>query len=311
MVEAFALHPVASAILAPVVLIAGAYVAAVGSALVEALAAREPPLAVLVRPLQNAALLLRQEANVTERPDALLWTLAPATYAALAAAALTVVPLAEHVAIADVRTGIVLFGAAEALAMVAVFLHGWAPNAYLSLIGGYRFVALALSYELLSMFVLIAAALPAESLRVSAIVEAQAGLWNVVRQPLGLPLWLVVMLGVTFLGPANVADGADLASGTSSEVSGRQLLAWEVARGGMLGVFSLMAAAVFLGGWHGPLLPGWAWIALKAAAVMLLALGLRHHVGRVPAERAVRLLWTVGLPLAFLGLLQAGLVALR
>lgn len=40
----------------------------------------------------------------------------------------------------------------------------------LSLIGAYRFVALGLSYELLSMFVLIATALPARSLQVSAMV---------------------------------------------------------------------------------------------------------------------------------------------
>jgi NADH-quinone oxidoreductase subunit H len=299
-----------AAALAPAVLIVGAYTAAVASRAVEALAARRSPAGALLQPLRSAALLLRREPNTTERPDAVLWAVAPAAYAALAAAALAVVPLAEGVAIADVRTGIVLFGAAEALVMVAVFLHGWAPNSHLALLGGYRFVALALSYELLSMFVLIAAALPAESLRVSAIVESQAGLWNVVRQPLGLPLWLIVTLGVTFLGPVNVADGADLASGTSVESSGRQRLAWEAARGGMLTVFSLMGAAVFLGGWHGPLLPGWAWIVVKGLVVMLLVLWLRHHVGRVPTERAVGLLWKVGLPLAFLGLLQAGIVAL-
>ena len=165
MTEVTFLSPLASAM-------AGAYVAAV---LEHATAARVGGRAVLrapLEPIRSAAVMLRQETVTTERPDFLLWSLAPAAYAAAAAGALAVVPLAPRVAIADVRTGIVLFGAAEALAIVAIFLHGWSANSLPALIGGFRFVAVGLSYELLSMFVLIAAALPAESLQVSAIVEA-------------------------------------------------------------------------------------------------------------------------------------------
>ncbi|MFB6375590.1 MAG: complex I subunit 1 family protein, partial [Bradymonadaceae bacterium] len=211
---------------------------------------------------------------------------------------------------ADVRAGIVIFGAAEALAIVAIFMHGWSPNSHLPLIGAYRFVALGLSYELLSMFVLIAAALPAESLQVSAVVEAQSELWNVVRQPLGLPLWLVVTLGVTFWGPLDLADANDLAGGTSLEASGRQQLVWQTARRGMLFVFCAMGAAVFLGGWYGPWLPGWAWMLVKTLVLVLAVTWIGHRVGRIPAERAVSYLWTVGLPLSFVGLAIAGLEAL-
>lgn len=143
-------------------------------------------------PWRRGSLLLLQQGVSTERPDSPAWVLAPALYAGFAAAAATVIPLSESWVVADVRAGIVLWGSAEALAMVAVYLHGWSPNAPFPLLGGYRFVAQALSYELLSMFVLIAVALPAGSLQLSEIVRSQAGLWNVVRHPPGLPLWLVV-----------------------------------------------------------------------------------------------------------------------
>ena len=73
---------------------------------------------------------------------------------------------------------------------------------------------------LVSMFVLIAAALPAQSLALSAIVASQRELWNVVRQPLGLPLFLLVGLSLTLRGPFDYADSADLAGGTSAETSG-------------------------------------------------------------------------------------------
>ena len=310
MPEVNTLHPLLSIIIALLILLLGSYFVAV---LNQALAARQGEFAlatVLLEPIREGSLLLTQRLSCTERPDLLLWALAPATYAAVAACALTVVPLADSTAIADVRTGIVLFGAAEALAIVALFMHGWAPNSHLALIGGYRFVALGLSYELLSMFVLIAAALPAESLQISKIVVSQEGLWNVVRQPLSLPLWIVVSLGVTFTGPLNLADGTDLASGTSLEISGRHLLLWKIGRGGMLTVFSAMGASVLLGGWIGPLLPGWVWILIKTLALMLIFTWVGRNVPRIPAERAVLYLWTIGLPLSFLHLLWAGIEAL-
>src|SRR3546814_9446432 len=80
-------------------------------------------------------------------------------------------------------------------------LHGWSANAPLPQIGAYRYVAIGLPAMLISMFVLIAAALPAESLAVSAIVESQASVWNVVRQPPGLLLFLMLGLSLTLRGP--------------------------------------------------------------------------------------------------------------
>jgi NADH-quinone oxidoreductase subunit H len=308
--EVSALHPALAPAVALALLAAGTALTFALDALLGAAVAGRPLAAAARAPWTKAAFAWRRAVATTERPDGLLWIVAPAAYAALAGAALCVVPLGEGLFLADVRTGIVFFGAAEALAIVAIFLHGWAPNSYLPLMGAYRFVGLGLSYELLSMFVLIATALPAESLQVSAIVRSQAGLWNVVRQPLGLPLWLVVASGVTFWGPLNVADGRDLAGGTSAEVSGRARLLWQAARGAMLAVFGAMGAAAFLGGWHGPLLPGWAWMILKTALVIALVVLLGHGLGRIRAERLVPLVWTVLLPLSFVGLLGAGLWSL-
>lgn len=304
--------PVAAFVVSAAVLVVGAYaVAALRTSLRDA--ASGLPVragAALVGPLREARWLVGQQVTRTERPDVATWVLAPAAYLGLGAAALAVVPLSPSFVVADVRTGIVVFGTAEALAIVAIFLHGWSPNSLFPLVAGYRFVALALSYELLSMFVLIAAAIPAESLSLVAIVDSQAGLWNVVRQPLGLPLWLVVSLGVTFTGPLDVVDGADLAGGGAAEDSGLQRLAWSVARSAMLVVFAVAGAVVFLGGWHGPLLPGVVWLSLKTLALLVLLLRMGESVARVSVERFVPLSWSVLLPLAFAHLLIAGLASL-
>ncbi|MGD9996515.1 MAG: complex I subunit 1 family protein [Ilumatobacteraceae bacterium] len=312
MTEAAQLHPAVSIALIAGVLVGGAYVVRAAAVATAALASGTglAPRQALTAPVAELYHLVRQQRVRTEHPDDVTWWLAPAGLMAMAAAAMSVVPLAEGVVVADVRTGIVVFGAAEALVIVAVFLHGWSPNSPLPLIAGYRFVAVALSYELLSMFVLIGAALPAESLSFVAIVDSQRGLWNVVRQPLGLPLWIIVSLGVTFRGPLDIVDATDLAGGGSAEDSGAQRVAWSAARHALLAVFAIAGAAVFLGGWHGPLLPGPVWMALKSLGLIGLLVWIGETVARIPAERFVPLAWTVLLPLAFADLVIAGLEAL-
>ena len=194
---------------------------------------------------------------------------------------------------------------------LAIHLQGWSSNSYLPLVGGMRFVAIGLSYELVSMFVLIAAALPAQSLAVGEIVASQSGVWNVVRQPLGLPLFLVVALGIAVWGPLDQAVGDDLAGGVGAESAGPSRFVWELGRHALLAVFAAMAAAVYLGGWHGPVLPGWAWMLVKTLAVLGLVVWAGERLPRPTPERFVRLTWLVLLPLSFLDLLIAGLEALR
>ncbi len=302
----------AAPLLAAGILAVGAYtVAVIHLAVGGWLAQARPGVGLLLQPARSAAVLMAQPATATERPDRAMAALSPALYAALAAVAVTVVPWSRSFSIADVETGIVLWGTAEALVIVAMFLHGWSSNSHQPLLAAYRFVAAGVSYLLLSMFVLIAAAIPAESLQLSRIVESQAGLWNVVRQPLGLPLFVVVALGSATWGPLDLADGSDVSGGTAAEASGIPGLVWMWARAAMLAAFAAMSAAVFLGGWHGPVLPGPAWMAVKTVAMITVLSAAGHLLARVPAERFVTWAWVVLLPLGFADLAIAGLGSLR
>lgn len=288
----------------------GAVLAAALDAGVRAAVAGAPVGPAFAAPLRHGAVLLATQTVTTEAPDRANWRLAAAWYGALAAVGLAVVPFAEGVVLVQLPSGIVLWGAVEALTVVVVFLHGWSPNAPLPLIGAYRYVATGLPVMLPSMFVLIAAALPARSLDVVAIVESQREVWNVLRQPLGLPLFLLVGLSLTLRGPMDYADSADLSGGTSAEDSGAARALWQAARLAMLVAFSAMAATVFLGGYLGPVLPGPLWLALKAGLVLVVLVAATQLLARMPVSRMVTLLWVVLLPVAFLHLLQAGLVAL-
>ena len=264
----------------------------------------------LKAPVYRSASLWLAPASQTEAPDTQAWRLSPVLYLVLAAMGLALVPWSASFIPVDLTTGVVLWGALEPLATVLIFLHGWAPNAHASLLGGYRYVSLGLSYILVSMFVLIGVALPAESLQFSAIVEAQGELWNVIRQPLGLPLFLIVGMGISFWGPLNFADSPDLAAGTSAEVSGRSRLLWEIGRAAMLVAFSAIAATAFLGGWMGPVLPGPVWLILKTLVVLAMVLALGRLLPRPSPDRFLTWAWVALLPLSFLNLAWAGVEAL-
>jgi NADH-quinone oxidoreductase subunit H len=291
-------------------LLAGGWLAAALDAALLARLGGDPVGPALRRPLARGLFLLRQPGGQTEHPDRLLWALGPALYLALAGAGLALVPLGPDGALAQLPTGIVVWGAVESLTVVAVFMHGWAANSPVAQMGGYRYVATGLSVILVSMFVLIAAALPAQSLSIAAIVDSQRTVWNVVRQPLGLPLFLLLGLSLGLRGPMDYADSSDLAGGTSAERSGPALAVWQAARLSMAVAFAAMSAAVFLGGPLGPWLPGVLWMALKTAAVLVLLVAAGRLVARPTAPRMMGLLWKVLLPLSFAHLLAAGVVAL-
>lgn len=295
---------------AVVLLAGGAYLVAVLDRFVYARIAGQPLGNPLLEPLRATVSSLLRQQSLTEHPDRLNATLAPALYLGLAVMGIAIVPMTRGAPVLDMGVGIVLWGAVEALVVVVVFLHGWSPNSLLPLLGAYRYVAIALPIMLLSMFTLIAAAIPAQSLSFAAIVDSQAGVWNLIRQPLGLPLFLTLGLSLTFRGPFAYADSTDLSGGTSADASGAARWLWEVARLTMLVAFASVAATVFLGGYLGPWRPGPLWLAVKTIVLVIVLIVAGHTLPRTPPSRMLTLTWTVLLPLAFADLVWAGVVAL-
>lgn len=287
-------------------LVAGVYVVSVLDRFYAAGVAGSTRSGLLLAPVRSVARAFSQRRTITERPDREGWALAPALLTGLAAVAFTAIPLAPELAVADIPVGIVLFGAALMQVMVAVFLHGWGANSLFPMIAAYRFAAMGFSLGIPFSLVLITTALPAESLRVGAIIENQAGLWNVIRQPLGLPIFIVTALGFSFWGPLQHPDAADLAGGTQGETSGVARLSWRVARAAILVSAAAMGSAAFLGGHLGPWLPGWLWSVVKAIALLALMVWAGHRLARPRMENVVKIGWLILLPLALVDVFVSG-----
>ena len=297
-------------VLPAVLAVATVGVVAFDAALSARAAGRPEPLGVSAGvPFREGARLLVGQRRTTLAADGVLWRAGVVTLPVAALSAALVLPLGT-VSVADLAVGVVWFNAMEILAWAAVWLAGWGPNSAFSLVGGYRFVAQGLAYELPHMFALITAATAAGTLRIGGIVEAQADLWFVVWMPVAFVVYLLSAAAMAFWGPFDAPVGRELAGGAAAELSGVDRLLFLGGRWLLLVVAAAMAVPLFLGGGGGPLLPPWLWTLLKTAAVLAAVVWLGRRFPTVRMERFMEVAWMVLIPLTVLQALVVSLVVL-
>ncbi len=249
----------------------------------------------LVRPFGEAARLMRQRRRTTVEADGLLWRLGGAGLLVVAALMVTVVPLGEWT-IFDLDVGVMWFNAMDVMVWALVWLTGWGANSAHSLVGGYRFLAHGLGYELPLMFALVAPAIAAESLNVGRVAAAQDGLWFVAWMPVAFLVYLLGVAAFAVWGPVSPAIGTDVAGGARAELSGVDRLVFEVGRYALLAAGAAFAVPMFLGGGAGPLLPDWAWVLVKTVALLAVLVWLRRRLPVFRPDKFMEVGWVVLLP---------------
>ncbi len=283
--------------------------ASLSAALGSAAAGRAVPVRTVLQPVQEAARLLVVRRRRTQHPDALLWRLGGGTLFVTAVLAAAVVPIGDAPVLRS-EVGVVWFNAAETLLWAALWLTGWGGNSVAGLIGGYRFLAQALAYELPMMLALITAALGAGSLDVVQVAAAQEDLWFVVWMPVAFVVFLVAALALSFWGPFSQPAGSDAAGGVLAELSGVDRLVVLVGRYAWLAAAAGMSVPLFLGGGAGPLLPSWLWWLAKTLAVLAALVWVRWRWPVVRVDRFEEIAWVVLLPAIVVQALVVSLVVI-
>ena len=251
--------------------------------------------------------LLRQRSRAVVGSDRLLRAVGCALPLTAALLMASVVPFGGAPAF-DQGLGLVWFNAVDVLLWAAWWLIGWGSNSAFGLVGGYRFLAQALAYELPLMFALTSAAVAAGSLSSGEIVAAQWDGWLLVQMPVAFLVFLGASTAFATWGPFDHPAGRDAAGGLEAELAGPELLVLRVGRFALLAVSAAMGAALFLGGPDGPGLPGWGWSTIKTLLLLTALVALRRLPG-LPAERVMRAAWTAVLPLTLVQTLVAALIA--
>lgn len=302
--------PLWSVLLVPVVLGAFAYAAAgLDVALADRAAGRPIGAGTAGVPLREAARLLVARRRTTPAPDALVWRLGGAAILVVALLASVVTPLGRWAA-DDLAIGVVWWTAFMALLWVAVWLTGWGGNSAYPLVGGYRFVAQALAYEMPLAITVITVAVGAQSLQVGDIVAGQRELWYGVWMPAAFATYLVCGLAVAFWGPFAQPVAADLAGGVQADLAGVDRLVLLAGRYVVLAAVAAFAVPLFLGGGMGPLLPAWLWSLVKTAAVLGVLVAVKWRLPLVRMDRFEEWAWIVLLPVTLLQLFVVTVVVL-
>lgn len=258
-------------------------------------------------PLVQTVRLLRQRRRTTIAADSLLWRVGVAGLPVVALLMAALVPIGPRV-VADSTVGIVWFNALDVAVWAVVWMAGWGPNSAFPLVGGYRFLAQALAYELPLMFALTAPAVAAGSLRLTDVVAAQHGLWFVVWMPAAFAVFCLAVAGFSVWGPLGHPAGADIAGGVLAELSGVDRLLMLAGRYALLTAGAAIGVTLFLGGGAGPVLPSWLWVPVKTVLLVAGLLLLRRVLPALRADRFVEVGWLILLPVTLVQVLVVSVV---
>jgi NADH-quinone oxidoreductase subunit H len=286
-------------------LLAGAYLVAVLEAWIANGRLR------LATPLLAGIAMLGRESIVPRKPDRIFFETAPVLLLISAILGAMVLPLTPNLITTNLATGALFINAALVYVLVAMLMAGWGPDGAYAMIGGWRFLGQVIAYAMLIVMPITAVVMRAESLLTTQIVASQAGLWNILYQPLGFVLFFIAAMALAFLPPFDLATAkSELASGVEAEYSGVRLAVFRLAR--LTLVITLAAATVvfYLGGWQGPWLPPWAWSSLKILAVTAAMLLAGRFMPRIREADLMSWGWILGVPLALLNIFLVGVLIL-
>ena len=258
--------------------------------------------------IADAVKLLVKEDVVPCHADPKIHLLAPILIFVPTILAFGVIPFGENMAAIDLNLGLFYLIAVTSLSVIPIFMAGWGSNNKYSLLGSMRAVAQMVSYEIPLVFSLIGVIMITGTLQMSEIVLAQSGLWLVFLQPLAFVIFMISATAETNRAPFDLPEGEqELTAGYHTEYSGMKFALFFLAEYCNLFVVSSIAVVVFLGGWLGPVLPGWLWFVIKTFLVMSFFIWIRWTFPRIRIDHLMNLGWKILVPLSFLNIFLTGI----
>jgi NADH-quinone oxidoreductase subunit H len=268
----------------------------------------------LVQPLADILKLVTKEQFRPKTSIGWLFALAPIDSILTAVAAFAVNPIDRTQDIFGTKTG--LYGvdlsigplylfAFGAIAFYGIMLGGWASGSKYSFLGSMRAAAQLISYEVSQGLALVGVIFTAQTLSLTGIVEAQAGMWYIVPQFVGFIIFLTASFAESNRAPFDLVEAdAELVGGYNTEYGGARFASYYFAEYLNVIVISGVVTTIFLGGWLMPFgihPPGWVdpFIVLgKMCIFIFLFIWIRATLPRLRYDQLMSFGWKILLPLA-------------
>ncbi len=243
--------------------------------------------------------------------DRKLFVLAPAIAFASLLMSFLIIPITPTWGVADLNIGILFFFAMAGINVYAVLFGGYASANKYALIGAMRASAQTLSYEVFMGLSLMGIVALTGSFNMRDIVNGQEGLWYIVPQFFGFLTFLIAGVAVTHRAPFDQPEAEqEIADGYHVEYSSMKFGMFFIGEYVGIVLISALLTTLFLGGWHGPLLPPIVWFLLKTAFFIMLFILARASLPRPRYDRVMQFGWKFCLPLTLINLLVTGAVVL-
>jgi len=273
----------------------------------------------LLQPAADAVKAFLKEDFTPAGAHRVLFQLAPVISVTAAITAIALIPFGEpttwwghqvNLVGTDLNVALLVVFALSGLGFYGLILGGWASGNKYSLLGAARTAAQLVSYEVAMGLSVIGVVMMAQSLSLVDIVDAQRDTaWYVLFQPIGFLIFLVAAVAETNRAPFDMPEAeSELVAGYHTEYAGLKFAMFFLAEYINMIIISALGATLFLGGFSGPFLPGFLWLAIKVAVLLFLFIWLRATLPRLRYDRLMQLGWKVLLPLATLNLVVTAVV---
>ncbi|MEM3839059.1 MAG: complex I subunit 1 family protein [Candidatus Micrarchaeaceae archaeon] len=258
--------------------------------------------------LQNLAdlvKLLAKEHVTPENSDRLLLALSPILMLSITTFMILLLPFSPSLQASSLGLGLLFVFVLIAFMPIVIFLAGFSTGNKFADISAQRSVLMLVSYEIPLLVVVASAALLSGTYNIGGIVAAQSGLhWFIILMPIGFIVFFITMIAEMERPPFDLREAdSELIAGWLTDYSGPYYALALFIDYTRMFLAGLLIALLFLGGWSGPLLPGFAWLLIKAFIVAMFTIVIRATTVRMRIDRILRLGWIWLLPLSLINLI--------
>ena len=293
----------------------------------------------LGQPMADGLKIIMKEDFTPRHVDKVLYTVAPLVILAASLAIFAAIPFGSvlpplgipglpdpvpFLVAPGLDVGVLWVFALSSIAVYGVLLGGWASNNKYGFLGGLRSSAQLVAYEIPLGLGLLGVVLAAGSLKLDAIMNAQAesGIWYAFAQPLGFLVFLVASFAEAARLPFDLPEAEqELVGGYHTEYSGIKLLLFLVAEFLHMVTAAFLIVIMFLGGWHLWGVTGSSqevtWLgafirfvvlSAKIFGVILFFMLVRWSWPRFRFDQLMNLAWKVMLPLGIANLVTVATI---
>lgn len=245
--------------------------------------------------------------------DVVPYNLAPILSVAAVLLVWAVIPFAPRIVGVPLEVGLLLVIAAGGFGELAIMLAGWGSNNKYALLGGFRAVALLVSYEVPMVMSLLVPAMLAGSLNLIDIVAAQ-DVPFILMAPVAAGIFFITLVAESGRAPFDLIEAeSEIVAGFNVEYSGLKFGMFYVAEFLHAFTASMLFSTLFLAGFRGPFveqfpLLGIVYLVVKTFIVYFFTILFRGALPRFRMDQMLDLNWKVMTPLILVMVFATALV---